>query len=146
MKQNALGESYCQTPKNESLIGTMRYCVPGDPIPWQRPGRRGSRYFDRQKHLKMTTGVILSNQHGQNPLFSGPLKADLVFYFKIPLSRRSIRPGDYYWQKPDNDNLCGFYFDAAKGIILVDDAMICNQTVLKFYDIEPRTELIITRL
>lgn len=72
------------------------------------------------------------------PLFTGPLRVDLVVVFARPKSHMTgkgfVRPASPMWhtQKPDADNLAKGIFDALTQIQMWhDDAQICHTLISK---------------
>jgi len=127
-----------------------RYVLKGDPIPLARC--RVSRYtghlrvFDPQKELKLVSQLTLKNQHGNRPLFKGPVHVDANFYFHIPKTHKKTRPGFYHVVRPDVDNLAKMLLDVGWHILFADDCVVSELFCRKLYDDEPRTEFIIYQL
>lgn len=74
----------------------------------------------------------------------------MTFHMPIPKScsktKRKAIAADmtndvFHTCKPDVDNLCKFYCDAANGILWTDDSQIVHLEALKIYSFEPRTEI-----
>lgn len=135
------------------------YSIPGAPIRWQRAGRNGSRYYDTQKHLKLTYGILLTNQHGSAPKYTKPLHLDAVFYFAIPQYAKSLKdPSNSNPKKqskkegmpvsitPDLDNCVKFLMDSCNDILWVDDCIVCSMNIKKLYSEKPRTEFTIIEM
>lgn len=122
-----------------------KYVIPGEPVPWARPGGRSIR-FDTQKQIKLIYGIYLREQH-EGPLFTGPIQIQVKFF--MPLSQRLSKKnaekfhGVLHDKKPDIDNLLKLLLDCATGILFKDDACIACIISDKRYDKEPRTELTI---
>lgn len=86
------------------------------------------------------------------PVFSCPLRVDLVFYLPMLQSfsageraraeSGALRPA----VKPDGDNYVKLVFDALNGVVWRDDALIVSHHADKFYGREPRTEITVTPL
>lgn len=129
-------------PKNKTLIPGQiyTYVIPGNPIPWARAGLNQDRFYDKQKHLKLSFGLVLQNLHGNRPLFSDPLHVQFIFYLKETKRNPS---GNYHHTRPDLSNLIKFIEDASTGIIYVDDSLICSINAEKKYDSNPRTEMFV---
>jgi len=76
----------------------------------------------------------------------------LMFYLPVPkkLNKaqiKAIQEGtgiQYANTKPDLDNLIKFYLDVGNGILYKDDKQIVCIQAMKCYDLNPRTEFIIT--
>lgn len=128
------------------------YIVKGDPIPLAR-GRFGkSRIYDSQKHLKLIWTVALSNQHDDEPLFTGALQIDATFYMPMPKSfskKYEMMVNMPHIYKPDADNLLKWVMDcASKGVLFKDDCSVALGSFKKLYDYEDktRTEFTLTEL
>jgi Holliday junction resolvase RusA-like endonuclease len=124
---------------------SKHYCIPVNPIPWQRAGINGKRFFDRQENDKVSFGLILRDQHGFEPLFSGPLRFDVVFYIKRPKNKQR-QPSPWHITTPDFDNYLKFLSDSMNSVIWEDDKYVCAGSWLLIYDENPRTEFTITEL
>lgn len=123
------------------------YILYGDPIPLARARHGQRRTWDSQKSLKLIKGIDLRNQHDNAPLFAGPLKLDITFFFAIPKSRKKHNLiGCHYLNVPDLSNLIKWVEDVGSGIIYPDDRTIVEIISRKLYDNEPRTEIKITEL
>jgi Holliday junction resolvase RusA-like endonuclease len=120
------------------------YCVNVPPIAWKRAARNGNRMYDDQARDKVNFGLYLHAQHGENPLFSKPIKVEIKFYMPIPKTVKQRR--NYHACAPDLDNLIKFVNDTMKEIVITDDRIICSLFAEKVYDKNPRTELIITEV
>ena len=125
-----------------------KYTIPGDPIPWARPGGKSTR-FDTQKQIKLIYGITLREQH-EGPLFLGPLHIDIRFYMAVPqrLSPRKAKDlhDSYHHIRPDFSNMLKLIEDIGTGIIYKDDAQIAKFTGEKKYDSNPRTVFTISEL
>ncbi len=122
------------------------YCIKVKPIAWQRACRNGSRYFDAQAKDKLSFGLYLINQHGDEPIFQVPVHMDVTFYMPIPKSMQNRQYSIYHCKTPDLDNLCKFLLDSMKDVLIVDDRIISCLTAKKLYDKDPRTELVLTEV
>jgi len=121
--------------------------IPGKPVSWKRPGRRGSRYYDSQLneknlirwHYKMAAEGILS--------LSEPLSVDIQYHISPPISLSLIKRlkliGSFHSKKPDVDNLTKIIFDALNGLAWKDDAQIAFLSASKIYAEEEKTVLTI---
>ncbi len=122
------------------------YVVYGDPIALARSRYARGRFYDAQKHIKLTWGIDISRQHDNEPMFSGPIGMDVIFYMPIakstPKTRAESIKDQWHIFKPDSSNLLKFVEDAATEICFKDDCIIVKQTIEKVYDDGkgPRTE------
>ena len=134
----------------ESSRTIYKYVLEGDPIPLARcriSHRWGHlRVFDSQKELKLISQITLKSQHGNRPLFSGPLRVDAYFYFHIPRSHKKTKPGYFHIIKPDGDNLVKMILDLGNGVLFKDDCIVSQILCSKMYDDHPRTEFYIYKL
>lgn len=106
-----------------------------DPLPKERPR------FCRSTKRAYTPGstrkyeAILINQLRKlykRPPMDGPLEANITFYLqrKSSIPRKRTLPHT----KPDLDNLCKAFYDAAeKAEIYVNDSRVVKQTHIKRY-------------
>lgn len=126
----------------------FKYVILGEPISWKRPG--GMRYrYDMQKNEKLLTGIELERQHGDKPLYTGPLDVELSFFVSYPqkISRKAVRVmKDWVITTPDLDNLEKYILDCCSGILYPDDKFVVKKLGIKVYDLNPRTEIIIREL
>lgn len=102
-------------------------------------------------------GDFLSIVQSNAPLypFDCPIKLEINLYFTRPKShfksgRNShiLKDNAKTWHtsKPDSDNCIKFIMDALNKIFWRDDSLICNITIIKMYDLSPRTEINVTPL
>lgn len=135
------------TKKYSPTAKSACFVIPGDPIPWARARTHKGKFWDSQKQFKLNIGLLLSNQHGQESLFAGPLAVRMLFCLPIPPSRaKQNLKHVLHSQKPDLSNLVKFIEDTATGILYHDDCLIASLEVQKRYDDNPRTELYIAEL
>lgn len=121
------------------------YCINLPPIPWQRPRLNGKRFFDGQQQDKVSFGLYLAQQHGNDPLFDCPLHLDVTFFMPYP-SKGIRKYGLYHVNRSDLDNLIKFLLDLSHDILFKDDKIICSMIAKKIYDRKPRTEFTLTEL
>ena len=126
------------------------YIIKGDPIPLARARHAHRRTYDDQKQLKSMLRVSLESQHGDRPLYEGPLKFEATFYFGFPekmsQAKKDKLAGKPHIFRPDISNLQKLIEDVASGILYHDDCLICISVVYKVYDHIPRTEFTITEM
>lgn len=139
------------SPPLTTSHNSMTYVVLGPPAPWSRaaPNYIRRSIYDTQKNLKLLVGIELASQHGERPLFDGPLHIDWCFYLEIPTrykSKRASMIGKPHYVKPDISNLIKFYEDVSNKIIFKDDSTIATGTWKKVYDEHPRTEFTIRKI
>jgi len=127
-------------------VRSKTYVIGVKPIAWQRAARNGSRYYDAQAKDKLAFGLHLINQHDDEPLFDKAIHLDMTFYMNIPKAKQDKLKSIYHVGPVDLDNLCKFLLDAIKGVLIIDDRIICSITMKKVYDWLPRTELTITEV
>ena len=137
----------------------LTYTLIGDPVPLARPRMSGSvrKVYDSQKIIKHSLVNQLLEQHGDRPLYSGPLHLDVTFYMRMPigmLKKTKDNVGKFHVYKPDLDNLIKMVGDIATidpysedaSILLKDDCIFASITAKKVYDLIPRTVFTITEL
>ncbi len=125
---------------------SQSYTIPGNPIPLARPRFGQARVWDSQKGLKFTAGLFIRNQHGDQPLFTGPLTLNVTFFLPRPKTQSKDKIGKPSTSKPDLDNLIKFTGDIANGVLFADDCIISCIIAQKVYDLDPRTEFTITEI
>lgn len=119
-----------------------KYTIPGPPIALKRPRLNGKVLYDSQVSEKHGCGIFLKLEHGNKPLYQGPLRITLTFFMKAP--KRSTNK--WHTNVPDLDNMIKFYLDVCNGVLYEDDKQVSNIIAIKTYDLEPRTEIIIEEL
>lgn len=115
------------------------YILMGDPIPLARA--RTSyvlrRCYDSQKMQKMITGIELTKQHDDRPLFTGPLLFKCTFYLPLPSTvSKKKEPqyiNKYHTTRPDCDNLVKYILDVCQGICYNSDAIVSKIEATKLY-------------
>lgn len=119
------------------------YIIPRQPVPLRR-GRVNYQVgvvYDDQKEHKNNVRLLLRKQHGSAPMFKGPLKLAVTFYFG------RLDPQDFYHTYiPDLSNLIKMVEDIGTGILYEDDCLIAEITAVKCYSTSSRTEFTITEL
>lgn len=128
----------------------MRYIIIGNPIPLQRVRFVNRHCWDSQKALKTKIGIELESQHGDLPLYEGPLKLLIHFYFSGPKSqpvtkRHALNEKSHIY-RPDLSNLIKFIEDIAIGRLYHDDCLIAEIIARKCYSDVPRTEFDLIQL
>jgi Holliday junction resolvase RusA-like endonuclease len=124
------------------------YVIEGDPIALARGRHVGRRVYDSQKNEKLVLRITLRNQHGDRPLYQGPLLLNATFYMPIAKSREKHKESlldSAHFYTPDLSNLIKFIEDIAKDILYHDDCLISKIIAKKIYG-EPRTEFTLTKL
>ena len=119
------------------------FVIPGTPVPLKRPriNFKSGKVYDEQSQYKNSIQLLLLSQRGRAPLFQGPLKISLSFYFMW-------REGKdfYHTSVPDLSNLIKMVEDIATGILYNDDCIIAEISAVKCYSPSSRTEFTITEL
>ena len=124
------------------------YVLEGDPVALARGRHVGRRVYDSQKNEKLVLGITLRNQHGDRPLYDGPLLLDVTFFMPIAKSREKHRAhlmDSCHFYTPDLSNLIKFVEDLSANILYHDDCLIAKIIAKKIYG-EPRTEFTLTKL
>ena len=101
------------------------------------------------KHIKAITAIDLQLQHETQPLFTGPLLLEAIFYFNVPCksrSRNKSQEGDIYSSRPSLFRLMQFLESVSLGIIYDNEALIAHMYGKKIYDHNPRTEFTFTEI
>ena len=127
------------------------YQLDGEPVPSQRArhSKTSHHVYNPQRALQYILSSHLLEQHGNQPLFQGPLEMVITWYMKIPKmseKKAKLMCGAYHHIKPDVDNLEQLLLNACNGVIFKDDCQISRIIKQKVYDLEPRTVFKITEL
>ncbi len=108
------------------------------------------RQWDAQAEVRSKFAVDLTEQHGDRPLFEGPLSMTAVFYFGFPqyVSQRnmSTSSGKPHVGNPGLSDLIQFFEWLAKGIVFSKDYIIASVDAKKCYDSRPRMEIMIEKI
>lgn len=123
------------------------YVIKGDPIALNRArvGRNICKMYDPQKQTKLILGIELQRQHGDRPLYTGPLKFDITFFMRLS-NQMKKKPPHFHTFKPDSSNMIKLYEDICTGILYHDDSLIASISAQKVYSLDPRVEFTITEL
>ena len=129
----------------------MIYVIPGKPVSIIKIREAQKRKsWDDQSEAKARIAVDLVNQHGELPLYDGPLKLEVSFYFQFlqPVSRDkvSIMRERGHVINPGLSDLIQFIEWVGKGIIFSHDYLIASIDARKCFDDTARTEFVIKRL
>lgn len=138
-----------QASEGSNICRQEKYVIMGDPVPLARPRWGNGHVFDSQALLKMQAARIIEDQHAGKEKFVGPIHLDVTFFMCLPkvgLKKRQEIDGKYHTCRPDFSNLLKFMEDIAQPILYDDDCIICSVSGCKKYDMEPRTEIMITQL
>ena len=86
-------------------------------------------------------------------LLTGPIKANIIAYYKIPKSYtkkrvQAIRDGlEYPAKKPDGDNIAKIILDSLNKVAFDDDAQVVELSIIKRYTEETeRVELVLEEI
>lgn len=134
-------------PKRE-----MHYVINIPPKAWKRPApaHNARRMFDLQKDEKLYSGLILSRQHGSEDMFCRPVELDIRFSMKWPQwmcekGRQGATPA--FKAYGDLDNHVKFLLDTlVDAKILSDDSIVVKLLAVKQFDVESKTDIVITEL
>ena len=128
------------------------YEIDGKPIPWMRSGRKGNKYYDKQIEEKKKVQLFLKSNlctKEGDPNHSIPIKVTMEFHMPIPKSwpqkRQRVAKGKPHPYRPDLDNLIKFINDTLNNILWIDDSLIYELKVRKFYSDSPKTKICIEK-
>jgi len=128
----------------------VKYILHGGPESLQRPRFFKGHVVDVQRQQKYLDGIHIKKQHGLNPLFEGPLLADITFFMKMPKSysekSKDKSRDKYHIKRIDLDNMIKYILDVCNGILYHDDSIIAQIHAKKIWADEGKTELTITEL
>lgn len=125
----------------------------GDPVPWASHQGYGRKSFNPRYKEREMFKYYLRDQHGDEDLFSTPIRVDFSFEMAIPKSMpksllKIIDSGDkvFHTLRPDRSNFVKFTEDCLTGIVITDDNIICDGRAQKYYSRTPKTIIHIEEL
>lgn len=110
----------------------------GKPIPFKSPRVYEHRAFNPLYREKEQVQYDISQQYSHPPT-TCPVTVHITFYFNMPKSfskKKQIECLEellFPVSKFDLDNLCKFYLDCLKGIVIEDDGLVVNLNAKKRY-------------
>jgi len=127
---------------------SKEYIINIKPIPWARPGKSPTHFYDKQSAQKLAYGLTISRIHGDEPKFQGPLCVDMIFYMTTPKLIRNRKDTPWHCTVPDKDNLIKHVFDSISqtGVVWNDDRQVAKGSWQAVYDKNPRVYFKITEL
>lgn len=137
--------------KDSSKPNVIRIVIPEIPIPWKRASPTRQGLWDNQKQHKTVTGLYITQQFDGYPVFSGPLKLEIHFYFQPPQYKKTKQLAllqDYITEGPNLVDLVKYIEAVMKehGEIFKNDFQIASIVTDKIFDDISRTEFILTQL
>lgn len=139
----------------------MKIIIPGRPIAKARPKfyrkGKGIGHYDPQE-TEEGQWILLAReklrQYQASTLIEGPVLLHLTFIMPIQKNWpkykiKRLGEGKIFWhdKKPDSSNLTKFAEDCLKWCgVWKDDSQIAYTVVMKYYGLDPRTEIEIKRL
>jgi Holliday junction resolvase RusA-like endonuclease len=125
----------------------MLYVLRGEPHSYVTEGERLGVEWSPKKEAHKLARVSLVNQHDGKPLFTGPVEVLFTFYFKYPVqSQKRQGVGPYYTTSPSLLFLYRFMQEVARGILFERFNTIVDLHMIKMYDENPRTEIVIKEI
>ena len=132
---------------------TVRFVVPGPPVPKPRPRVARGRAYTPPRYAAWERGAKLRAAAARNgPVLCGPVRVDVTAYLPIPRSW----PGDRQQQalfgavmpatKPDLDNILKAALDVCNGAVYGDDAQVVEVFAAKRYGAEPELVVVVTAI
>lgn len=123
------------------------YSIPINPIAWKRAGISKNRFYDTQAHEKNSCGLIVIQQHNNEPPFENkPLGIRVVFHIRAPKSKSKFNL-TWHYTYPDEDNFKKFLYDMLTDSgVIQDDRLFAHSETYKVYSKDPRTEFSIWEL
>ena len=126
---------------------SVTFTVPGKPCAKQsvRFTLAGRRYQPKDVVEYRSRIAIFARQAWPHDPLEGPVEVEVVALFLKPASwlKRKREATYLHGQKPDFDNLSKAMADGIKGILIRDDAQICDARISKRWS-DQREELQIT--
>lgn len=127
-------------------MSEFNFFIPGNPIPWKRPGQSGNKRYDTQGYVKAQLRQLFYLRMGNHPPLLGKIRLRAKFYMPEPKQMPKSDRGGFHCKKPDLDNLLKIYLDCMSSICFRDDSQIYSIEAVKVYSDEPHTELHILEL
>lgn len=118
---------------------TKKYVVKGNPVAFM--GRR--KFNDGVIEDRTLWELLLQQQHGDEPIFNGPIKMSISFFFRKVAAGSKVTKGDLHSTFPNMDNLCHFIFEILQDIVIKDARIVCSLKSTKEYAKNPYTEIVI---
>lgn len=132
-------------PKNTNSL-SKNYTISGKPCSMTHARDLAFKGWNAQKSAATSCETQLLEQHKEEPLFTGMLHIDVIFYFQptAAYKKDSLR-GKLCKEGPKLDGLIKFIEKVCSRIICSEDAEIVSVAAKKIYDDKPHTELSISR-
>lgn len=133
-------------PLKNSNTYLKSYRLNGKPCSMSRARDLAFKGWNSQKSAVQSCEKQLLEQHLDEPLFTGMLHLDVVFYFQpsAAYKRESLR-GKLCKDGPNIDGLIKFVEQVCFKVIFNQDVEIVSVSAKKLYDDNARTELHISR-
>ena len=131
----------------------IKIVIPGPPVAWQRTGGSGNRRF-KKPQTRAYEELIAWHARiamGWKAPFTGPIELVVTSYFPFrkSWSRKKLEAAKSGAMrptvKPDWDNL-GKITDALNNLVWEDDKQVVYGLVIKYYDREPRLEIVVKQI
>ena len=119
------------------------FTVPGPPVPWERAGRVGSRYFTKPRTAAHKQKIAIAAMAAGVRVIEKPGVVAVTMHFYLPRPKRGKY--EHPIDRRDLDNLAKCCLDALNGTAWDDDGQVCVLNLGKIYDDEPRTLIKISR-
>lgn len=128
-------------------MSSKRYVLWSEPHPYIRSDKE-RRIWDSLKQSRFIQITDLLEQHGESPLFKGPLAVEIYFYLKShDKAKKAPGPHDtFHHSGPSLASLLKFFEEMAAGVILSHAYQIATIKTYKRWDLQPRTEIIIEEI
>lgn len=127
-------------------VTDVLFMVPGIPVPKKRPRvmKTGISFTPKETEVyeNLIRMAFKQKYSGQEPT-EGALQVIMTFTFPIPASAKrkklpdKIKEGDYFFRRPDIDNLLKTVLDALNGVAFKDDSQVVMMAARKVYGAIP---------
>jgi len=120
--------------------------IPGPPVCWKSHAGSGRKSWNPLWREKEYYREMIERQYS-GKLFDTQIAAEFTFFIPIPIStskkkRLKMLSGELRpIKRGDRDNMAKFLSDCLQGIVIVDDSIIVDGPVRKFYRDEPGTKI-----
>jgi len=125
----------------------VKYIIKGEPM--GLVSIQEYSVWNESKATRLNYSIQLKNQHDEKPLLHGPLSVKVTFYFLSTIgsnSKKKKYSGATHIDSPGIATLLKVIEDLGRGIIFANSCHIARIMAEKYYDDEPRTEILFSKL
>lgn len=123
-----------------------RFTIPGVPHVYVAKVCINAKEYTPAKAAYINACITVENVY-EHPKITKPVSIDIIFYFKPPTSRiERLRKGPISHENPCIGSLLRFVEDILHKYVLDRLSLVTEVCMLKKFDSNPRTEIIIKEL